>query len=236
MKKHYLFIALFFSALVIVSCKKESPEAVVVPEITSVNVNAGLGSATGTPAGRSFHLPMGVTVVGDIRGGIMGKAPIDKSYKGPFASESKSTSVTLGTGTYVNLYMALFNSTNSISNFTLPGGLIFIDSNDVYQHNPVYQKGYILQNVEVNIMPQDTVFIELKAYCLNHTLAPSSYNSVYFFGPVTANPQLNLISGIMATKQYPYGEEYNIQTIIWNVTDYGLTITAAETAYLNALP
>jgi hypothetical protein len=40
----------------------------------------------------------------------------------------------------------------------------------------------------------------------------------------------------MSTKQAPIGQEYQIQTTVWNVTDYGLTLTAAEIAYLNSLP
>lgn len=234
-----IFRTLLFAslcALVLVSCKKESPDSVLPPDNTPVNQLAGLGTTTGYPSGKKFDLPKGVSLVGYIRGGLSGKAPYDKTYKGPFDLSSKSTYADLGTGTYVNLYMTLYNANTNMVNFSMPGGLIFVDSNDVYHHDPVYQKGYILQEVHLSIDPQDTAYIHLRAYCLNHTLAPSSYSAVYFFGPVTSNPNLNQITGIMATKQYPFGEEYNIQTIVWNVTDYGQNLTAADISYLNGLP
>jgi len=238
MKNRYLFLVLLLSAMTLVSCKKDTtPDVVIPPTVTPVNQNAGLGQAAGYPVGISYSLPDGISVVGYIRGGISGgKAPYEKTYKGPFKQETKANYVTLGTGTYVHLYMTLYNSLLTNISFSMPGGLIFIDSNDVFQHVPVYQKGYILQDVDVTVNALDTAYIELNAYCLNHTLSPSSYDAVYFFGPVTTNTQLNQVTNIMASKQYPFGEEYNIQTIIWNITDNGLTLTATEIAYLNSLP
>lgn len=236
MKTRYLLFALLLSTVALYSCEKEDPAPTPAPEPTPTDYYAGLGTTPGTPAGKPYLLPAGISVVGEIRGGLSGKAPYEKNYKGPFNDFPKASYVTLGTGTYVNLYMMLYNSNFTNLSFSLPGGLIFVDSSDVFNHEPVYQKGYILQNVNVSINAFDTAYIQLRAYCLNHTLSPSTYDAVYYFGPVTSNPQLNTITGIMATKAYPFGEEYNIQTIIWNVTDYGLTLTSAEIAYLNGLP
>jgi hypothetical protein len=234
MKKLYFIAVLLLTAMVFSSCQKDpTPPPTTAPVI---NYGAGLGTTDGYPTGKHFALPQGISIIGEIRGGIYGKAPIDKTYKGPFNYDSKANYVTLGTGTFVNLYMTLYNSTLTDITFTMPGGLIFIDSADAHQHEPVYQKGYILQDVEVIVPALDTSFIDLRAYCLNHTLAASSYYAVYYIGPITNNPQLNMITNIMDGKQYPYGEEYNIQTIIWNVTDYGLILTSNEIAYLNALP
>ncbi len=235
MKRIYFMVFALVAALLLASCAKDDPPPVVTTN--DANPLSGLGSNTGYPTGKYFKLPSNIRVLGDIRGGLYGKAPVEKSYTGPFnVEEFKANWVTLGTGTYVNLFIQFYNSALNATTFTMPGGLIFIDSSDLYQHIPVYQKGYILQDVEVTVPALDTAFIQLRAYCLNAHLAPSSYDAVYYFGPITNNTQLNTITTIMNGKQYPYGEEYNIQQIVWNVTDNGLTLTSQEIAYLNGLP
>lgn len=239
MKTLYAMFAVIIAVFIMASCKKDKPTDINPPPVTPVvqgNVLSGLGTTPGYPLGAFFELPDNISIIGDIRGGIYGKAPVDKTFKGPFNQSYKANWTSYGTGTYVNLYIQFYNSLNSPTTFTMPGGLIFVDSSDLHEHIGVYQKGFILQDVEVQINALDTAFVVLRAYCLNHTLAPSSYAAVYYIGPITYNPQLNQITAIMTNKQYPFGEEYNIQTIIWNVTDYALTLTPAEIAYLNALP
>lgn len=228
---------LFLLSVVLFSCKKEQPDVIVPPDNTTVNTQAGLGSVPGIPTGMFYSLPENIQVVGDIRGGIMGKEMYqDKTFKGPFVFDYKANWISYGTGTYVNLYLTLFNSsiTNTVVSF--PGGLIFVDSLDANTHLGQYQKGLILQNVNVIVNAQDSAFVHLRSYCLNAHLMPSNYDAVYYFGPITNNAQLNTVIGIMSTKQQPVGEEYNIQSIIWNVTDNGLTLTSAELSYLNGLP
>jgi hypothetical protein len=222
-----------------ISCEKEHDLSVTsqTPTYTVVNYTQGLGENPGHPTGTSYFLPNQVKIIGDIRGGISGKSmDVNKDkYTNSFFEPCKSW-VDYGTGTYVNLYIQFFNSSNTPTSFTIPGGLIFVDSSDIHEHIGVYQKGYILQSVNIQILALDTAFVHLRAYCLNHTLMPSNYNAIYYIGPVTNNPQLNQITNIMLAKQYPFGYEYDIQSIIWNVTDYGLTLTAADINYLNSLP
>ena len=244
MKKSLLLILVLLagSAVILSSCKKSQRETIKEPEVVvntsgNVDVYAGLGTHEGYPYGEEFKLPPYVKICGYIRGGIAGKSTIqDKSFKGPFPGSQSKAWVDYGTGTFVNLYVKFYNSLPTQATLTLPGGLIFIDSADYFNRDPVYQKGFILQAVHVQLPALDTAFACLRAYCLNHTLAPSSYNAVYFMGPVTLNPDLATIVGIMAPKQYPFGHEYDIQTILWNVTDYGLGLSPADTAYLNGLP
>jgi len=240
----FLFVTIAFSALLFNACKKETHELNVTPQgppygpQTDVFM-AGLGTNPGYPTGNTFTLPINIKIIGDIRGGIEGKSyMIDKNtFKGPFpyVQEEKSW-VDYGTGTYVNLYIKFFNVLPTPSSVTIPGGLIFVDSADINEHIGVYQKGFILQSITIPVPGLDTAFACIKAYCLNHTLLPSSYSAIYYIGPITNNPQLNQITNIMAPKQYPVGEEYTIQSIIWNVTDYSLTLTASEIQYLNSLP
>jgi len=238
--KTLFFLSLLIAyAIMFNSCNKDEQIPAPEPTITPVDYYSGLGSKPGIPTGRPFVLPSHVKIIGDIRGGIMGKNNgIDKNkYTGPFPYITPDkTWIDYGTGTYVNLYIKFYNSLPTPSSVTIPGGLIFIDSLDINTHTGTYQKGYILQSVTIYLPALDTSFAHINAYCLNHTLLPSNYNAIYYIGPITNNPQLNQISSIMSTKQYPFGEEYNIQNIIWNVTDYGMTLTPSEIQYLNSLP
>lgn len=239
-----LFIALAASAMLFNSCKKESHDITVnktgppYGPVTLQYMN-GLGTHPGYPTGTTFTLPSHIKIIGDIRGGVEGRSyQIDKNtFKGPFPYIQEEKSWTeYGTGTYVNLYIKFYNMLPVASSVTMPGGLIFVDSSDINEHVGIYQKGFILQSVTIPVPALDTAFSCIKAYCLNHTLAPSSYSAIYYIGPITNNPQLNQITTIMAPKQYPFGSEGNIQPIIWNVTDYGLTLTTTEIQYLNSLP
>lgn len=225
-----------------VSCKKEKnenpPDKPWVPVLQD-NYWAGLGPEPGYPTGTQFHLPSHIQLIGEIRGGIMGKNyNIDKSkYHGPYPYvQPEKNWIFYGTGTYVHLYCKFYNTLTVPDTLTIPGGLIFCDSTDINDSVGIYQKGYILQSVYIPVPALDTAFACLNAYCLNAHLMPSSYNAVYYIGPVTNNPYLNQISAIMAPKQYPFGEEYSIQSIIWKVTDNGQVLDTADINYLNSLP
>ena len=242
MKKNLILASAFLVliALSLNSCKKDNlPPTNPNPVITTHNYLAGLGSTFGRPSGRPFMLPSNIKILGDIRGGQMYKSnEVDKNkYTGPFPLNMIPKSwVTYGTGTYVNLYIKFYNTLPTATTLTIPGGLIFVDSLDTDSSNGQYQKGFILQDVNIALPPMDTAFVVLQAYCLNLHLAPSNYNAVYFIGPITNNPNLDSIVTIMAPKQFPFGEEGSIQSIIWNVSDNGQNLTAADIQYLNALP
>jgi hypothetical protein len=239
----YLLMAVIVAvSFTFTSCKKDKtetpPETPYVP-INHGNTMAGLGSVHGFPTGTAFHLPSNITIIGSIRGGILGKDyQIDKDkYQGPFPIvQSEKSWVDYGTGTYINLYIKFYNSLATPDTLTIPGGLIFCDSLDIVDSLGIYQKGYILQALHVAVPAQDTAFAHIKAYCLNAHLMPSSYNAIYYIGPITNNPQLNTITSIMVPKQYPFGEEYNIQSIVWKVTDNGLVLDSTDISYLNSLP
>jgi hypothetical protein len=241
--KIYVFLVIIIAiSIALPSCKKEKtqtpPETPSVP-LPNENTMAGLGNVHGYPTGTVYHLPSNIHIIGSIRGGIQYKTyQIDKDkYQGPFSSSiSEKSWINYGTGTYIHLYVKFYNSLATNVTLSIPGGLIFCDSLDIVDSLGIYQKGYILQALNIPIPAQDTAFACIKAYCLNHTLLPSSYNAVYYIGPVTNNPQLNLIKTIMAPKQPPIGNEYSIQTIIWKVTDYGLVLDTTDINYLNSLP
>jgi len=243
MKKNLILISTFLVviALLLNSCKKDNvtdPSNNLKPVPTN-HYLSGLGTTPGFPSGRPFIIPNYIHIIGPIRGGEMYKSStIDKNkYTGPFPLNLIPKSwISYGTGTFINLYIKFYNSLPNPTNLTIPGGLIFVDSLDNDTSTGVYQKGFILQDVNIPLPALDTSFIILQAYCLNHTLQASNYNAVYFVGPISNNPNLNQVVTIMATKQPPIGEEYNIQGILWNVTDYGQNLTTQEIQYLNNLP
>jgi hypothetical protein len=240
--KIYLLLAVIVAvSFTFSSCKKSKtetqPETPYVPLPAAWSM-AGVGSHVGFPTGPTFHLPSNVRIIGSIRGGIQGKdIQVNKdTYKGPFSYKILVDTNIYGTGTFINLYAKLYNSLPTIYNLSVPGGLIFCDSLDLVDSVGVYQKGLILQTLSIPLAAQDTTLVHIKAYCLNHTLAPSSYNAVYYIGPVSNIPDLNTIVTIMASKQPPFGEEYNIQSKVWKVTDYGQVLDSTDLSYLNSLP
>jgi hypothetical protein len=241
MKKTIYFISVILLIVVAVSsCKKEKETPTPLPPTPTVNPYLnGLGDQVGYPSGTAYNLPAHIQLVSEIRGGYYYKSnSIDKEkYTGPFPAHLIPKNwINYGTGTYVELYMKLYNTLSTDTTIIFPGGLIFCDTLDSDTSNGMYQRGFILQNDTVNIMAQDTAFVVLMAYCLNASMSGSDYDAVYYIGPVTNNPNLNQVVSIMAGKQYPFGEEYTFQDIIWNITDYGQNLTSQEIQYLNALP
>jgi len=245
MMKKFIFLTLsvfLLSALLFNSCKKEDVKDPKPQDNTpAINYNAGLGDTPGYPVGTPYVLPQHVEIIGEIRGGLPSgnkQGGIDKvKYKGPFPTDLIPKNwISYGTGTYVNLYITFYNTLGTDATLVLPGGLIFCDTLDSDTSNGTHQRGLILQSVHIFLPALDTAFAHLRAYCLNKNLWPSSYDAVYYIGPVTGNQELNQMVSIMAPKQYPFGEESALQTIIWNITDYGQNLTQQEIQYLNSLP
>lgn len=240
MKKNiYVLTAIVVVVLLISACNKDKEiPPVSVPIATNIFLN-GLGDHPGFPSGTQYVLPPHIQLVSEIRGGESYKnAFVDKNkYYGPFpVNLIPKAWVSYGTGTYVQLYMKLYNTLTVDTTLIFPGGLIFCDTLDNDTSNGYYQRGFILQNDTILVPAMDTAFVVLNAYCLNANLSSSSYDAVYYIGPISNNPNLNQVVTIMAAKQYPIGQEYDIQSILWNITDYGQNLTQQEIQYLNALP
>jgi hypothetical protein len=243
MRKAILSILVIFT-LLLIGCKKESVNPIDKtnpPTQIYHSTNSGLGPHGGYPSGTAFILPPYVHIIGDIRGGLptsKGFEGVNKqTYIGPFINKDlKANWVSYGTGTYVNLYIAFYNTLATNATLTLPGGLIFVDSTDVDDTVGRFQKGFILQDVHIALPALDTAFACIRAYCLNLHLMPSNYTSIYYIGPITNNQELNQVVTIMAPKQYPFGEEGSIQQILWDVTDNALPLSSMQITYLNSLP
>jgi hypothetical protein len=243
MKKYVQNLAVLLLALTLVfgACKKAEVQDDPPPPVNNedpINYNAGLGNNPGYPVGMTYTLPNNIQIIGDIRGGVEGRtSDINKTeYKGPFPiAQNTRNWVTYGSGTFVNLYMLLYNSSTAPVNVAFPGGLIFCDTQD-NGHEPQFQRGLVLQTVNISVPAQDTAWVHLPCYCLNASLGVPGFNTVYYIGPISTNPQLNQLVLLMAPKQYPLGNESQMQGIVWNITDHGQTLTPAEIQFINSLP
>lgn len=237
---HIVFYAtalLLIFALFTSSCKKKDKDNDDDNLPTPQN-NAGLGDNPGFPTGTAFHLPTGITIIDQIRGGeFSGKKhiPINKLSKQlPVNKDINAFWEYYGSGTYVDLYIQFYNTLTIDTSIIIPGGLIFIDSTFSYQN------GIVLQSVTIPILATDTAFAVVRAYCCNLSRSVSDWDAIYTFGPVSNNTELVKIVNIMKNKQMISMLDYNviseIQNIIWNVTDFNQLLTQEEINYLNSLP
>lgn len=220
---------------VTVACKKKKDD----PDVIGPTNTNGLGDNAGFPTGTVFSFPPYVTIIGDIRGGEdYGKSIYtrkDKRYlQLGYQKQTKENWEPFGSGSYVDLYIKFFNALNIDTSVTLPGGLIFIDSTKVYQH------GLILQPLVIPLFANDTTFAKVKSYCINMNRDPSDWLAVYYTGPTTNNSELVKIISILKAKDQIAMDNYSVvsevQTIIWDVTDYNQVLSQAQINYLNSLP
>jgi len=235
---------LFFAASVLIifalftsSCKKKDNDNDDDNDPTPQN-NAGLGDNPGFPTGTAFHLPSGITIIDQIRGGeFFGKnhIPINKLSKQlPVNKDINAFWEYYGSGTYVDLYIQFYNTLTIDTSIIIPGGLIFIDSSGVYQN------GFVLQSLTIPLIASDTAFAIVRAYCCNLSKHVSDWEAIYTFGPVSNNTELVKIVNILKTKQIPDISNYTvtgeIQSILWDITDYNQVLTQDQLNFLNSLP
>lgn len=234
----FLTVILFLTGILLsTSCKKDKDDGANTPDPTPTN-NQGLGDNSGFPTGTPYVLPSFVTIVGEIRGG----ESYDKSMphikkatlQQPNSISDKQNWEYYGSGTYVNLYIQLYNTLQEDTLVVIPGGLIFVDSTLTYQH------GFILQSVTIPLVANDTTFAIVRAYCCNLSRHGSDWEAVYHFGNISNNSELSKIVTILKTKQIPLIEDWattsEIQSIIWDITDYNEVLTSTQLDYLNSLP
>jgi len=220
-----------------VSCKKDKDDNNDVNVLPKPENTNGLGNNAGFPTGTQYNLPSWVQLIGEIRGGeYYGDKTIPANKHLPaFASkELKEYWQYYGSGTYVELYLTLYNTLATDSVFNIPAGLIFIDSTKTHQH------GFVLQTLSIPVLAMDTTYAVVKAYCANLSRSSSSWEAIYHFGPVSNNSELVKIVNIMKNKQLLTYMDYEIaseiQSIIWDVTDYNKVLTQSQLNYLNSLP
>ena len=223
-----------------ISCKKTSD----APDTSGNHVLnyytgslSGLGTHGGLPAGFAFAWPSNIKIIGYMTGGDPGSKTIfklPKNLKNIPSSLSKGNYTEYGIGTYVNVYMKLYNTNNTPYQLIIPSGVIMCDSfpNDTTVVD-TSQSGIIIPPDTINIPGSDTVGVCLKSFCLNeHHAAPSSLNK-YKFAVITSNESLHTVVTILRNKKSLSAHISDIQTILWKITD-GQGLSQADIDMMNS--
>lgn len=231
-----LIIVSFFSLF---SCEKEKLD-------TPGNIS-GMGNTSGDLEIKEFfELPKGINLVGDITGV---KSPVGKSGEiGQSLGDAKADFSIFGSGGFVRLKLTL-------SNFRDYPITVFFRKGLVFRCNyGGFQQGLCAQTTWACIQPHSVRSLYVDLYCLNKGIpAPDQtgkYSILGITGSQTMWNLLNLIGwrkinyemcyprfhkGIEAEPTY---EEIiaRMQTIVHNLTNDGLEITAEDKAFLESIP
>ncbi len=207
-----LFARLFAFALLgffVLSCSKDGapgPEA-LDDELANI---PGLGNTPGSLQGLPYQLPDGVTVVGQISGGMC-----------------EGAETTIGSGLLVTVCVGLRNDSDQGRTVTFPAGLILVSATDEYQH------GVVLVEETIVIPPGETVRFVFHTYCGNSARAAATSNAVYTFGPITSSKLVARLVDDLKDKKIDaidywdgdgFRDEYytvqtGVQTLLWLITD-----------------
>jgi hypothetical protein len=243
MKKTLSAIAIgaFILSIVAISCKKNTDQS--TPDNSNHQASfyttslSGLGSHGGVPSGNAFVLPTNIQLIGSMTGGLPGKSPIyevTKTIENIPSSLPKSVYTEYGIGTYVNIYMKLFNTSYSSYKLIVPAGVIMTDSlpNDSTVVDTT-QGGIIIEPDTIVFDPRDTMNICLKSFCINlHHGIPTLYN-VYKFAAITNNESLHKVITILRNKKTLLDHVGDIQSILWEITD-GAGLSQASIDMMNS--
>lgn len=224
-------IVLVLGLIALNACKKDvSPTyPITVVTIPVGNYTAGLGSSPGTPVCKPFILPTNIVLIGEIKSAAFKAGFTNKETQNvnDYIITPKTTFLELGSGTYVQVYLKLYNTNSQPTTLIIPGGLMFLPG------DTSSQTGTTIQNDTIIIPPHDSTGCHIKTYCTNlHKHVPSG--TTYKMLGTSLNTDLWTMVSILKTKQKIVSNS-RIQSIIWNITDNG-GFTQADKDYLNSLP
>lgn len=231
-----LILGTMFLFVLMTSCSKEDNNNGnnQIPAPTQSASLSGFGNHGGYPSGSPYALPTNIKLIGSMYGGTppgFGRFFDDeKSLKNIDeyqASSPKLNYTEYGIGTYVDVYMVLFNNSNSPYNLIIPGGLILCDStHGDTTSTDTTQSGIIIVNDTMHFRPMDTLGVCLKSFCTNlHYGIP--YGNKYTFSVVTNNEQMCQLLGLLRHKKSLAEHVSEIQGYIWQITD-GTGLTQAD--------
>lgn len=240
--KKLLLLLLAISLIGFNSCEKKVSEAPgKIP---------GLGNTPGEiQIKEHFVMPEGISVIGEIAG-LENPAAKDE-LKPLLVNNSKSSVPHYGSGLVVRLKLTVLNSRNNPRTVFFPKGLIWKCIN-----NGTYQHGITCQIFWVTLAPNEkrTVYIDL--YCTQNGIPAPDQDGKYVIWGITDSDLLwdllnkigwriinfdwiyhnTLNKGTMA--EGPTYEEITLrlQTMVHNLTNNGIPISAEDEAFLNTIP
>lgn len=203
---------------------------------------SGLGEHGGSPSGTPYVLPSNLRVIGSMCGGypqgyshfFTGTKDI-KNIDNYQATSPKIDYINSGVGTYVYVYMLLYNTSFVSFDYVFPGGLILCDStHGDTSSTDTTQSGLVVDEDTLHFPPDDTIGVCLRMFCLNaHDGVPSG--NPYTFSVVTNNEQLYRMVAILKGKSSLEEHTGEIQSYIWQVTD-GTGLTQADYDVMTTWP
>lgn len=247
MKKLFAFSVsgAIFLFVIATSCNKDDDNStpVVQPNTPTLSTSlSGLGNHGGYPSGTPYVLPSNIKLIGSMYGG----SPPGYShyFSGPKniknIDEYQSSSPKInydeyGLGTYVYVYMKLYNNSNFPYKLIVPGGLIMSDStHGDTTSTDTTQSGLVIVEDTIHFPPNDTVGVCLKSFCCNlHHGIP--YGNKYTFSVISNNDQLYKMTNILRGKTSLEEHVSDIQGYIWQITD-GTGLTQADIDVMTSWP
>ena len=218
---------------------------------------AGLGETDGELTGTPYQLPQGIELAAKIWGGyradnyasaVFDKKSMPENFLEQLetktiqtrAGETITQDTIMGSGTWVHLLIPLKNTTSSPITITLPAGLI------AKSLSGEYQNGVLLKKVTFRIPANSILGVYLYMYCGNSHRDPSYASEEYVFSVISNSSLIVDLCNRLKNKrinieEYPGDKtQYNsyrskLQSILWDLTDYGEALSADNIAYINSL-
>ncbi|AWO02111.1 hypothetical protein DLD77_10600 [Chitinophaga alhagiae] len=191
-------------AFVLPACKKNKKDATPTEKPGQIK---GMGDQAGTPEGTPFELPANISLAGKIRG-----SQCDTVYE-------------RGSGAYVDVCIALFNSGGTDITLVIPAGLVILADEEEYQH------GMVVQETRILLKAGQITRCTLGAYCINASKSSSSSSTTYAIGPITGSVLIRELLDLLKNKKinvedYPADDEAyseavgTVQSAVWGITDF----------------
>lgn len=199
-----LLTATLTLAVVLPACKKDKKGNAEPTE--KAGEIPGLGDTPGTPPVTAYEFPANITLVGKIKGNTC-----DTAYE-------------RGSGQFVDVCIALLNSSSTDITLTIPAGFTILADSEEDQH------GIVIQETTIILKAGKITRCGLNTYCTNSSKHPSSYDATYRIAGVSSSVLIKQLIAILKTKKvnvedYPndrdgYHEaESVVQRAVWYITD-----------------
>lgn len=217
-KRFSTLLLFFFVLLGFTACSNKDKDAIneIPGEIP------GMGNSNEMPQGNLFQLPDGIRLATTIKG------------------DGCDTTYEVGSGHYVDLCVALINTTGADKEISFPAGLVFVADD-----RAANQSGLLIQGVKIKTKAGKTVRCTVRSFCINAGKHPSSDSYTYQLGPVTNSILIGQLIELLKNKKtniedYPNEDAYTeatsrLQSYVWSITD-GTGLSDFDKNEIRSLP
>lgn len=275
--RHFYFALICFLSvnLFLTGCSKneDEPDNGAIQTHTPGNI-PGLGEKGGELTGTAFALPDNIEIIGKIWGGFDPSASPRSWAAGTKKTTSFSKSIslraggntmiseTIGSGSYVTLYIVLKNRSSRDIEILFPAGLI------AKSLSGNAQNGVLLKKTMTLVSANSTKAIMLMMYCGNANREASSTEEEYQFAVVSNSSLILSLCNSLKDKRINHEEydiislaeilsdpnfnwdnfdwetlfvgQYNdyssfIQSALWKLTDDSEALSSEDLSYINSM-